>query len=196
MTSALHFLALVAILLLPAVATAQNDPRPEDAARLSRYDAAAGDALLQALANGAPKDITALTTALAGEPLPALDETLQGDWTCRTMKLGGLADLVVYSPFKCSFTINDTGFAFEKLTGSQRTRGAIILLDGRAIYLGVGYVAGQNPPAYADLPQEFTSDGSVQSDIAILERVSPTRARLLFPSPAVESDFDILELTR
>ncbi len=188
------FLAIVLALPLPALA--ETSIRPEDAARLARYDAAAGYALLQALAKGAPKELVALTTALAGEPQAVFDETLNGNWNCRMLKLGGLAELVVYTPFKCRFTIRNNGFGFEKLTGSQLTRGEVTLIDGRAVYLGVGYVAGQNPPAYADLPADFKSDGSVQTDVAILERVSETRARLLFPSPAVESDFDILELTR
>ncbi|MFC6640858.1 hypothetical protein [Sulfitobacter profundi] len=60
----------------------------------------------------------------------------------------------------------------------------------------MGYVRGETPPDYADLPEDFTSGGKVQSDVAVFQRVSPTRARLLFPSPAIESDFDILELTR
>jgi hypothetical protein len=189
-------LTLTLALLAPLTANAETALRPEDAARLDSFQTAAGDALLQALSRGAPGDVAALTTALSGSPEVAFDETLDGDWSCRTIKLGGLAELVVYSPFKCRFTIRNDGFVFEKLTGSQLTRGMVTMRDGKAVYVGVGYVAGQNPPDYADLPADFTSDGSVQTDVAILERISPTRARLLFPSPVVESRFDILELTR
>lgn len=175
---------------------AQTALRTEDAARLENFATAAGSAILQALSGGAPADVSALTQALSGTPQIAFDEALDGDWACRTMKLGGISPLVVYSPFKCRFGIENDGFTFEKLTGSQRTKGKITLRDGRAVYVGVGFVAGLTPPAYADLPPEFTSDGSMQTDVAVLERISPTRARLMFPSPAVESDFDILELTR
>ena len=174
----------------------QSELRPEDANRLDGYTTSAGNALLQALSGGGADDITALTRALSGTPQVAFDETLSGDWTCRTMKLGGISPLVIYTPFKCRFSIGPQGFDFEKLSGSQRTKGTVLLRDGRAIYAGVGYVAGQTPPAYSDLPADFTSDGSVQTQVAVFERVSETRARLLFPSPAVESDFDILELTR
>jgi hypothetical protein len=190
------FRALILALALFPGALAAQDIRQPEATRLARYEASAGYALLQAMASGAPGDVAALTAALSGEPQAVFDESLHGDWNCRTMKLGGLADLVIYTPFKCRFTIQNDGFRFEKLTGSQLTRGKVTLIDGRAIYLGVGYVAGENPPDYADLPEDFQSDGRVQSDVAILERISPTRARLLFPAPAVESDFDILELTR
>ncbi|MEM6306074.1 MAG: DUF4893 domain-containing protein [Pseudomonadota bacterium] len=177
-------------------AQAQTDLRAADAARLQGFDTVAGEALLQALSAGAPGDVAALSKALSGRPQIAFDPGLTGDWRCRTMKLGGIAPLTVYTNFQCRFTPGATGFDFEKLTGSQRTRGTITLRDGRAVYIGVGFVAGENPPDYADLPTDFRSDGRIQTDVAIFERVSPTRARLMFPSPAVESDFDILELTR
>ncbi len=184
------------LLLLPATAWAEPILRPADSARLENLDAAFGNAAMQALASGEAEDVAALTHALSGQPQVAFSADLQGDWSCRTIKLGGVSPLVAYSPFKCRFTATDRGFSFEKLTGSQLTRGEITLRDGRAVYAGVGYVRGETPPDYADLPADFTSGGQVQSDVAVFQRISPTRARLLFPSPAVESDFDILELTR
>ncbi len=191
-----RWLTLLLALALTTPATAETALRPDDAARLENYTTAAGSALLQALSGGASADVDALTRALSGHPQIAFDETLDGDWNCRTMKLGRSSALVVYSPFKCHIDLENDGFAFEKLTGSQRTKGKVSFRDGRAVYVGVGFVAGQTPPDYADLPADFTSDGTVQTDVAIFERVSPTRARLMFPAPAVESDFDILELTR
>ena len=190
------FLTIAVLLGLGGPLQAQTDMRPDDMARLARFDAAAGDALLQALSGGAPEDVTQLVGALSGAPIVAFDETMQGEWNCRTLKLGKTLPLVVYRNFSCHFTLHLDGFRFEKRTGSQRTKGMIRMLDGRAIYLGVGFVAGQNPPDYPDLPADFRSDGSVQSQVAVFERVSATHARMMFPSPAVESDFDILELTR
>ena len=187
-------LALCAALTGPALA--QDTLRPEDAARLEGYSSSLGQSLIEALAGGSSADVSALTNALSGQPDVAFDESLAGNWKCRTIKMGGIGPLVVYTPFDCVFEIAAGGFTFEKLSGSQRTKGSIQLRDGRAIYVGVGFVAGQNPPAYADLPADFTSDGTIQTQVAVFERISPTRARLLFPSPAVESDFDILELTR
>ncbi len=184
------------LLLLPATSWAETTLRPADSGRLDNLDAAFGNAVMQALAASEAKDVTALTRALSGEPQVAFSADLQGDWSCRTIKLGGISPLVVYSPFKCRFTATDRGFAFEKLTGSQLTRGEITLRDGRAVYAGVGYVNGETAPDYADLPEDFSSGGKVQSDVAVFQRISSTRARLLFPLPAVESDFDILELTR
>lgn len=187
---------LTVLLLLPTLAHAEPGLRPADEARLDGFDAAFGSAAMQALAGGNAEDVAALTRALSGEPQVAFSADLPGDWSCRTIKMGGISPLVVYTPFKCRFTATDRGFAFEKLTGSQLTKGEITLREGRAVYLGVGYVRGETPPDYADLPEDFTSGGKVQSDVAVFQRISPDRARLMFPSPAVESDFDILELTR
>jgi len=190
---------LAALLLLCAFglpALAQSALRAADAARLEGFSTAIGEALMEALAGGNAQDVAALTQALSGTPDIAFDETLVGNWKCRTMKLGGLSPLIVYTHFDCRFDLSSEGFTFEKLTGSQRTKGRIHLRDGRAIYVGVGYVAGQTPPAYEDLPADFRSNGKIQTQVAVFERISPTRARLMFPSPARESNFDILELTR
>ena len=145
---------------------------------------------------GSPSDVAALSRALSGTPKIAFDESLIGDWSCRTIRLGGDAALTVYRAFKCRFSIGDTGFDFEKLTGSERTKGSILLRDGRAIYLGVGFAAGVTAPAYNALAPDFTSDETTQTQVAVFERISPKRARLMFPAPTNGSDFDILELTR
>ena len=134
------------LLLLPVSAWAETTLRPADSARLDNFDAAFGDAMMQGLAGGEAGDVAALTRALSGQPQVAFSADLQGEWSCRTIKLGGISPLVAYSPFKCRFTASDRGFTFEKLTGSQLTRGEITLRAGRAIYAGVGYVRGETPP--------------------------------------------------
>jgi len=194
MKPALALAALLANAQLTAADTLTL--RPEDQARLDRFASTAGTALLAAFATGKAADTDALRTALAGSPQIAFDETLAGDWKCRTIKLGGAAGLVAYTPFDCSFTFLGNSYTFEKHTGSQRTKGTIAIHNGQAIYAGVGFTADQSPPAYTDLPPEFQSNGKLQTDVALFERISPTRARLMFPAPANESDFDILELTR
>lgn len=181
---------------LIAGAAGAQDIRPQEQARLDRYERIAGTALLEALAAGSAADVDALTTALSGQPQVAFDPSLQGEWQCRTMKLGGLAALVVYTNFKCRMTLDNTGVGFEKLSGSQRTAGRIEMRDGRAVYLGVGYVASETPQTYASLDPAFEGSGTITPDVAVFERVSETRARLMFPAPVNESDFDILELTR
>ncbi|WP_254796774.1 DUF4893 domain-containing protein [Sulfitobacter albidus] len=136
---------LAALCALLAGAAAAQEIRPQEQARLDRFERVAGTSLLQAMGGGAAGDVDALTAALAGTPQVAFDPGLDGDWRCRTMKLGGIAPLTVYSDFDCRITVLIDGLAFEKLTGSQRTKGKITLRDGRAVYLGVGYVSSESP---------------------------------------------------
>ena len=192
----IRWLSVLSLTAIPLSATAQDVLRPQEQSRLARFDEIAGAALLQALQTGSEADVSNLATALSGEPKVAFDQGLSGDWSCRTMKLGGATGLVVYTPFDCRLTFQNNGYVFEKLSGSQRTKGFIEMRNGRAVYVGVGFVAGETPRVYADLLPDFEGDGTIQPDIAMFERVSNTRARLMFPAPVVESDFDILELTR
>lgn len=185
-----------ALCALIAQSAGAQEIRPQEQARLDRFERIAGQAVLEALAYGSAEDVGALTTALSGAPQIAFDASLQGDWRCRTMKLGGRARLVVYTDFDCRMTLDTTGVRFEKLTGSQRTSGRIEMREGRAVYLGVGFVASESPQDYGDLTPDFEGTGTVTPDVAIFERISETRARLMFPAPVNESDFDILELRR
>jgi len=188
--------ALFACFMAMAGAASAEGIRPQEQARLDGFARTAGTALMDALAGGSAEDVSALSEALSGVPQVAFDPSLSGDWNCRTMKLGGLTRLTVYTSFKCRMALDNTGVTFEKLSGSQRTSGRIEMRDGRAVYLGVGYVASEAPQAYADLAPDFIGSGTITPDVAVFERVSETRARLLFPAPVNESDFDILELTR
>jgi hypothetical protein len=181
---------------LVAGASFAQEIRPHEQARLDRFDALAGRALLDAMASGTPQDVLALGTALSGVPQVAFDPALNGDWRCRTIKLGGSPQLVVYAQFECRMTLDARGVTFEKPSGSERTSGRIEMRDGRAVYLGVGYGASGAPQPYTGLAPDFEGSGTVSPEVAVFERVSDTRARLLFPAPLAGSDFDILELTR
>lgn len=188
---------LRAACLMIALATpAMAEIRPQEATRLAAMDATLGAALRQAMAGGRRGDVDLLQEALEGLPYPALRTTLEGDWKCRTIKLGGLTDLTAYAPFDCRFTADGDGFIFEKLTGSQRTKGRVSLMDGQMIYLGVGYVAEAAPMDYDALPPGDFGDGEIQPQVAVVEQPDPDRARLMFPAPITESTFDLLYLTR
>lgn len=186
-------------LLLCALAgpvLAQDDIRPPDAVRLAEFDAAAGAALLQAMAAGGRGDVDLLQEVLSGVPLAPIATTLPGDWACRTLKLGKTTPLTIYAPFACTITADGAGFRIDKNTGSQQLTGYISLDEHGMILTGVGHVADTPPPAYADLPDDFVSDGTVWPIIGRVEQTAPDRVRILMPRPALESDFDILSLTR
>lgn len=195
--------ALAALLLSTTVAQADMLPdgtpmRAGDRDRLDRLDAAYGAALRQALAGGAPEDVATLVRALGGQPQPVAAEALLGDWTCRTIKAGGIAPLVVYDAFRCRVTGDGGALRFEKLSGSQRVAGSIHRAGDGLVLLGVGYIAGDTPPAYADLPAEIDTSATPQITAApgVIEMTGPAAGRILFPYPMLESVMDVLVLSR
>lgn len=171
--------------------------RADDSQKLAQFDSLYGQALRTAFATGQPADIATLTGALTGPamaPKPAL-QALKGDWKCRMMKAGDTTTLIVYDNFDCRFD----GTTFKKDTGSQQTEGTIHTDGDRLIYLGTGYVQGSEVPAYADLPDDpLNAPGMGQkwADIAVVEVISDKRARLIFPDPTLESQLNVLYLTR
>ena len=171
--------------------------RADDFQRLTDANRAAGLALRQALAGGAPDDVQALTAAMAGSAQPPDRATaaMAGDWSCQMMKLGGIGPLVVYPPFACRIGADGR---LDKLTGSQRTRGTIMEWEGQTIYLGTAYIAGDTPPAYADLPEMVDIHAIPQfvPDAGIVEMTGTDRGRILFPRPWLESDMNVMLLTR
>lgn len=198
------FLAsLLALAFLPAMGAAQarltdgTPIRPDDQRRLEELDASAGSALREAFASGAPEDLAQLADALAGTPLPpeAALELLPGEWSCRMMKLGNGVPLVIYQNFACVVT-EDGGF--EKLTGSQRSKGRMHPDGDRLVYLGTGFIAGDTPPPYAELPDKVSPQDMPQRmpQVGVVEMISKERGRILFPDPYLESRMNLLVLQR
>ncbi|MCJ8140384.1 DUF4893 domain-containing protein [Falsirhodobacter halotolerans] len=184
-------LALAALTALPASAQMWQ----EDEVRLWSLDTALGEAMREVLTAGPSADLDRLAQAMAGEAWPAEDMDLTGAWSCTVMKLGGLLPLTVYAPFACRMDADGT---FRKTGGSQLTTGHMEVIDGQMVYLGVGYAAGETPPAYADLPEMVDPADLPQflPQVAVVEQTGPATARMLFPYPLVESTFDVIALTR
>ena len=190
-------LLLAALLLaLPVTAPAQ-EIRPADRPRLDAFEATLGRTLAGALAGGASQDVDLLTAAMAGAPEP-LDPA--GDWSCRTFKLGGLRPLIAYGPFRCRITeIGPGTWQIEKTTGSQRLLGTISDQQGGGLYTGVGFVDGGPAVTYEDLPphdQTPVEPGQTHAQVGLFQQAGPDQARLLLPQPILESELDILWLTR
>lgn len=179
------------------LADLSNEIRTDDRARLELFDETAGRALLDALAAGDGGDIGVLVAGLAGEAMPpqGAAPVLDGDWSCRVLKLGGGLPLVVYQPFRCRIGADGR---FEKLSGSQRMLGRIGLVDGEMTYLGTAFVAGETPPDYANLPPEVdpTAIPQFMPEIGKVEVVDRGMARIILPMPHLESDLNIVLLGR
>ncbi len=175
--------------------------RPDDVRRLEALDLSYGTALRQALTGGDYDTVQAVISALRGTPRAAQEVTLAslaGDWQCNMTKIGGISPGVAYPPFRCEIRQDGDQLTFEKLTGSQLTRGTLHHDGGRIVYLGTEYIRGSTPPAYADLPVEAPKNSGEQffPDAGILEVVSDKQARIILPQPHLESEMNVLTLTR
>ncbi|WP_299838017.1 DUF4893 domain-containing protein [uncultured Paracoccus sp.] len=211
-------LALLAALAAPAHAQSSGDANPEaavaedqtqrqlpdgstlradDLRRLNGADRAYGAALRQAMADAAPGDLDRLLPALRGAPMPAAEAlaAMPGDWSCQMMKVGGGLALTIYQPFACR--ADDQG-GFQKLTGSQRTKGKLFEREGRLIYVGTGYTWDREPIPYADLPEvvDGSSDVQMLPEVGVVELTGADRGRILFPDPYLESVMNVLVLRR
>jgi hypothetical protein len=124
--------------------------------------------------------------AALGGPLP------NGTYRCRVIKLGakseGLLDYVSYPPFTCRVIQQGTLQSFAKLTGSQRQVGLIFPYDAvRQVFLGT-LVLGDERAA-----MQYGQD-ETRNVAAFVERVGPSRWRLVMPRPHFESQLDVMEL--
>ena len=124
--------------------------------------------------------------ALGGGPIA------NGRYACRVIKLGaksaGMLDYVSYPAFACRIEQERDLQGFAKLTGSQRPVGLIFPGDAmRQVFLGT-LVLGDEREAM-QYGQDETRDVA-----GYVERIGPGRWRLVMPSPAFESQTDVMEL--
>ena len=162
-----------------------------DKERLANFQKTEPEALSEAL-RGDPAEVTVLTEALSGKPLPMdgkFDAT--GKWRCRVIKAGGDAGLplVVYNWFKCRISDDGSGWFVEKISGSQRLTGRLYTKSAtELVFLGAGHVND-------DPPRKYGQDAE-QDQVAIVTRRAENRLVFEFPAPKFESKLDVLVMER
>lgn len=189
-------MALLAAMLIPAMSLSAMATgeivslmTPADKARLEAFDATRAEALAEARQGGAAADVAVLDAVVEAPPLSLSGFDPIGEWRCRTIKAGGMAELVVYGWFKCRISDDGSGWTLEKVSGSQRTKGRFFTDgDTRNTYLGSYFVAGDTPPAYGSGPDS--------DQVGYMERTGQDAFRIEFPAPRYESRLDVLEFRR
>jgi hypothetical protein len=163
-----------------------------DRERLRDWRTAFVDALRAARSSGNGADVEREgvllnpDAALGGGPIP------NGEYRCRVIKVGakqtGLLNFVAYPAFKCRIQQGAELQDFVKLTGSQRQVGKLFPGDMlRQVFLGT-LVLGDETRA-----MRYGRD--TQRDVAgFVERIGPSRWRLIMPRPHFESQMDVMEL--
>jgi hypothetical protein len=124
--------------------------------------------------------------ALGIQPLP------NGLYRCRVIKLGAKApgnlNYVAYAPFTCRVRPEHSLQRLTKLSGSQRYVG--LLFPGDAIHqVFLGTLALGDERRALQYGQDDTRDVA-----GFLERIGPSRWRLVMPEPHFESRLDVMEL--
>lgn len=149
-------------------------------------------ALASARSHGHAREVAAEGALL--EPAAALTNPHipAGDYDCRVIKLGTPAGsslaFVAYPRFRCRIEAEQDIFSFTKLSGSQRPSGLLFDdTDHRKIFLGTLAMGDETRALDYGADRDRNSAG-------ILERIGPTRWRLLLPRPAFESIMDVIEL--
>lgn len=155
-----------------------------DRERMSQFDSsrvrALGEALLSTNAND-----RAILSALFTPAVEAIETMPDGDYRCRTVKLGGLLPLTPYGYFACR--VSEEGTRIEKTSGSQRFTGTLTPTPGALFYHGALHYNDDPALAYGDDP-DMNQVGCVYK-IEYLDIY-----RLELPHPLYESSHDVIEL--
>lgn len=163
-----------------------------DRARLRDWRDAFVEALGKARAGGHAAAIAAEGALLDPDAALGAPRAPNGEYRCRVIKLGakqpGLLDYVAYPAFTCRIRADGRHRGFSKVSGSQRPVGMIFPGTAmREVFLGT-LVLGDESRA-----MQYGRDPD--RDVAgFVERIGPTRWRMVLPRPAFESTLDVIEL--
>jgi len=190
---------LVAALIIcaaPALAAWQDRASPYDQDRLSHLAQARAKAMQEA--QSAPeKDLAAARAVLNRNSHAVPIASLKGTWRCRTIKLGGMAPVVVYSWFTCRIGEEHGHPYFEKQTGTQHFGGSLYPHEsGGFVFLGGTNWSKDKQALYSSGRASLGAETTPSDAVGLLSSIGPNVARIEFPYPAQESMFDVIELRR
>ena len=188
---------LLSLLAGPASAQWQKQVTPYDENRLLHLEESRAEGLRQAERGGAKKDLDAIHQVLDPQGRPISAHELMGTWRCRQMKLGGLAPSIVYDWFTCRVRETRSGLYFEKVSGTERISGYVEAFDGgRLLLMGALTVKTERPKPFSGGNFGVGAPTTSSDAVGIISATGPGRARIEFPYPTIESDFDVMELRR
>lgn len=183
---------------LPLEYNWQNVITQADKERLAKLDEAVAQGTEESYATGASISQRAALHKIMSPPATRIkDQDLMGWWGCRTIKVGGpIAGLIVYPFFDCRVRVID-GFMFlEKRSGSQRLSGRLYHKDATTRVLLAAPTYNDEPQRVYSGPEGGITDPQKQDKLGVLSVLEDGRVRIVFPYPALESTFDVLEMRR
>jgi len=180
----------------PVLANWQQEISPYDSQRLAGISESRARGLAAVDSGASPIDSNAIHGVLdpAGSAISA--QQLTGNWRCRLMKLGGLTPAIVYGWQTCRFRSTPNGLFFEKVTGTQRLSGYADPDGDRFVLLAGMTVRNDGQRGYSGGSRGFGAPSTPTDQVGVISAIGSGRARIEFPFPILESDFDVIELQR
>lgn len=199
-----HLTALVVLLALPSAAEAgvaqiagsacspiaEMQLTDRDTYRIEHLTSSRTAGLAEALRAESAED-RASVSELFSNGLYPISDMPEGDYQCRTIKLGGLSEVVVYQWFTCEISRADGVLHIAKTSGSQNFSGTLTPAGSGLLYRGAltyGYeteATGYGENAERDQVGCVTKDAEDGMHF-VLE----------LPYPVFESRHDVIELVR
>ncbi|HEX3666623.1 MAG TPA: DUF4893 domain-containing protein [Rhizomicrobium sp.] len=177
-----------------AMASWQDEASSFDTSRLARIDEARAKGLSEAQAG---RDIGLIRSVLDAQVRPASARELEGNWQCRTIRLGGMTPDIVYSWFHCRIGHRGDRLFFSKLNGTQQLNGLLYPHEtGGFVLLGALSAKGEPPHRYSGNGPSAGATATPDDAVGILQATGRSSARIEFPYPVQESTFDIIQLRR
>lgn len=176
---------------------------PYDVERIESLAEAVAEGDAEAAGKGTAYE-QAVAVGLMGAPAGPVDTAgILGDWRCRTIKVGGpFVGLVVYDWFACRIAgltrdMPPSQLYVEKRTGSQRFAGRAYR-DGadRLVLLAGGFYHYEEVRPYQAADSARGPSPDNRDKVAVIEQLGPDWLRAVFPYPARESTYDIVEFRR
>jgi hypothetical protein len=161
-----------------------------DIYRIEHLTSARTGGIAAALGAESAEDRATVSNIFSGGlyPIAAMPE---GTYKCRTIKLGGMSDLVVYQWFKCEVSSGNGVLTLRKVTGSQNFTGTLEPAGSGLLFKGaLSYGYETTAKRYGDDP-ERDQVGCVTKDFE-----DGTSFVLELPYPVFESLHDVIELRR
>lgn len=194
----LEALLIAAAVLMPGAAHAgwREAASAFDLSRMERFADARARGLEEVQRAGAG-DLAIIRTVLEPQGRAVSPDELMGRWRCRIMKLGGITPAIVYDWFECRVREANGMPYFEKLSGTQRVSGYLYPHDsGGVVLLGAMTVGKEPQRLYSGAEPAAGAEATHTDQIGLLTAIGPGHARIEFPWPVLESDFDVIELRR
>lgn len=133
----------------------------------------------------------------AAMDLPAVSGgSLTGAWRCRTLKLGGMTQSMVYVWHHCRISERGGDLHFEKIDGTQRMAGTLYREGNGYVYLGASWVKGEQPHRYSGNGASVGAAATPDDQAGMLFATAGGGARIELPYPVQESVFDVIVLKR